>query len=93
MDRIVVDHENVFFYHHDDGDPSCQEWFGRRLRGIAHFDSKRAMCFPTPEVFSFTLRLFRKDGTPGICQDVQDPEALIRITGTSLLSETTPALI
>src|ERR1043166_5930769 len=43
--------------------------------------------------FSFTVRSFFTDFTPGTCQTVQDAWALVIRLDTSPLSDTTPALV
>lgn len=45
------------------------------------------------QAFSFTMRPFFTDLTPGTCQAVQDAWALVIKSGTSPVSETTPALV
>jgi hypothetical protein len=43
--------------------------------------------------FSFNVRSFFTDFTPGTNQAVQEALALVMMSGTSPVSETTPALV
>ena len=49
--------------------------------------------FSMLQAFSFTVRSFFTDFTPGTCRVVQDAWALVVMSGTSPVSETTPALV
>ena len=49
--------------------------------------------FRMPQAFSFTVRSFFTDFTPGTNQAVQDALALVTMSFTSPVSETIPALV
>lgn len=51
------------------------------------------MLFSRSYGFSFNVRSFFTDFTPGTCRVVQDAWALVVMSGTSPVSETTPALV
>lgn len=63
------------------------------VRGSADVCTKGGCTKNAGQAFSFTVRSFFTDFTPGTCQAVQDAWALVIKSGTSPVSETTPALV